>query len=992
MSDLAELHPRFTLVGRDRDVAILHNALAATRAGRGDVVLIGGEPGVGKTALAEVIARDAQRAGLLTLRGACSTGDATSALRLWIDLFVRYPLSPDALALPPAFAVRGTIGPVASQMELFAHMHHFLVALTARQPVFLLLEDIHWADADSLKLLRFLARLAFALPLLIVVTYRDNELTDRHPLAEFLLNLVREADPTRLTLRSLDPGDVGALVAVHYDLAAADAGRLIAYLNRQTGGNPFYLIELLRSLVDMGVLRKGDNGDTLGDLTRFDIPRPLQQLIGGRIGRLGTETQRLLSWLAIIGQEAPLALWATVAQVTESTLIEIVEMAERERLLDATRDGARVVFVHDLIREALYEAISASRRRQMHGAVGAVLAAERDPDPEATAYHFQRAGDARAVRWLVAAGWKARRAFAWTTAAQHFEAALPFLERETGQEQQRECAWLYYIAAYISIYQDRGKSLAYNEKAVALAVRTGERVLLPYARFNAGYCHFWLGAMFAGLRGMDAAVREIEAFDAADRQQADEKFRTDALPKTQDPLSTFVLHLAHVGRYREARARGEANVRRYETARWERQDEDAVRAADTFSGLAQVYAALGRPDEARAAYARAKDGYSAANQRTHVGLLSHRELVYVILPYLTDDLDARRQVAVEANDTYARDMGEVPIAAGWAYAQLDYLEGNWNNILPHIRAFFDAPAVHVGPRLMTVDIFNVCRYRSDAGTAWRAIERVLGDGQRREFGDCLFSEAVSAFRLAAALSLDGSTLADGRRWIELHTAWLEKSGAIHGRSEEEALWARYYRLAGDSGEAYAHARRALVHARKPRQPLALLAAHRLLGELATEANHSYRAAAHLRASFAYAARCRAPFERALTEVAHAELCLQQGEPEKARLFLHAARNTVVRLGAVRLLPRIETLLAQQPAMRGTKAAYPMGLTAREVEVLRLIAVGYSSKRIAAALCISDKTVNTHVNHIFGKTGAENRVQAVEFARKNGIVGGSPVAE
>ncbi len=454
----------------------------------------------------------------------------------------------------------------------------------------------------------------------------------------------------------------------------------------------------------------------------------------------------------------------------------------------------------------------------MHRTVAEALIAGHDPDPEAPAYHFRQAGDPRATDWLIAAGWKARRAFAWTTAAQHFDAALSLLVHESADDRQRQCAWLYYITAYVYIYSNRQRSLAYNERAVALATTLNERILLPYARFNLGYCHFWLGEMAVGLRSMEGAVEAIERLSSADRAEVDRRFFRDEIPRTQDPLSTFVLHLAHVGRYIEAQARGEANLRRYaETARRRAAmahdpaaagvcpDDDATRAADTYSGLAQVYAALGQPARARDAYARAKHGYSAANQRTHVGLLAHRELVYAMIPYRADDPPALHHMADAANAIYVKDTSEVPIAAGWAYVHLAYIEGNWPQVLPHLRAFFDTPTVHVGPRLLTIDIFNVCRHQGDPAMAWHAVRRVLGGDAPKDFGDCLFTEAISAQRLAAALALDDGALADTRQWLETHDAWLVKSGAALGQSESHALWAQYYQRMGDRDEAHRRA-------------------------------------------------------------------------------------------------------------------------------------------------------------------------------------------
>ena len=150
-------------------------------------------------------------------------------------------------------------------------------------------------------------------------------------------------------------------------------------------------------------------------------------MIDGRVARLGEEMRQPLAMAAVIGQEVPLALWAEVAGLDDEALLTIVEQAVEAHLLDAERDGARVRFVHALTREALYEGVLPPRRRLWHRQVAEALMARRDPDPDAVAYHFQQAGDPRAWEWLVRAGERAQRAYAWLTAAERFAAAADLL-------------------------------------------------------------------------------------------------------------------------------------------------------------------------------------------------------------------------------------------------------------------------------------------------------------------------------------------------------------------------------------------------------------------------------------------------------------------------------------------------------------------------------------------------------------------------------------
>src|SRR5438067_13851591 len=170
------------LVGRERAQALLAKHLASALAGRGSLVLIGGEAGIGKTALAEALSDEATAQGALVLTGRCYDLMETPPYGPWLDLFARYTPTGDLPPPPAAFAAPGILGEVASQVALFAEAHGFVAALAAQRPLVVLLDDLHWADPASLDLLRFLARQIATLPTLLLATYRADELTRRHPL------------------------------------------------------------------------------------------------------------------------------------------------------------------------------------------------------------------------------------------------------------------------------------------------------------------------------------------------------------------------------------------------------------------------------------------------------------------------------------------------------------------------------------------------------------------------------------------------------------------------------------------------------------------------------------------------------------------------------------------------------------------------------------------------------------------------------------------
>jgi predicted ATPase len=305
------------IIGREREQAALRALALAARDGAGALVLLGGEAGIGKTALVEALGREASAVGLAALTGHCYDLSATPPYGPWLETGLFTPVADDrrltperqrildmlrqresvrptdlaaaldlttanaaqalhrlhklglisktgygtyerarsagvassqssqglaagsGIAVPPLQALsRGEVSAARGHAALFKEIRDYLGAVAARQPLVIILEDLHWADPISLELLRFLARQVAALPVLLVATYRDDALTRRHPLYQLLPLLVREAGAQRLDLRPLDEAALRALTATRYDLPPDATARLLAYLARRAGGNP----------------------------------------------------------------------------------------------------------------------------------------------------------------------------------------------------------------------------------------------------------------------------------------------------------------------------------------------------------------------------------------------------------------------------------------------------------------------------------------------------------------------------------------------------------------------------------------------------------------------------------------------------------------------------------------------------------------------------------------------------------------------------------
>jgi DNA-binding CsgD family transcriptional regulator len=975
----------------------LREALDGALAGRGSLVLSGGEAGVGKTALAEALCQQAIARGAAVLVGRCYDLSETPPYGPWRELFAHAPRN--ALpALPAAVLPTEEAGDApATQAAIVARVRNYLTAFAARHPVVLLLDDLHWADPASIDLLRLLGRQVGDMPLLILVAYRAEEVTRDHPLHALVPLLVREARAHRLDVHPLDNEAIGALIAARYPLGAAEHARLVGYLAGRTEGNALFLGEVLRTLEGEGALRRAGDDWALGDLAGTPVPPLLRQVIAGRVARLGPATGHLLAVAAVIGHAAPLGVWSTVSGMGEDGLLDHAERAIDARLLTEASDGAEVRFAHALIREALYDDASAVRRRALHRRVGEALAVAPTPDPDAVAYHFQRAGDPRAFAWLVHAGLRAHRSAAWLTAVDRFAAAAAMPDAAGARIRAR--GWLLFGSARLLVFSDNARALHALGEAEPLALAADDRPLATHIRFARGYLLALRGEIRRGVATMEREIVTLDALPGEHRLPSSTHVAlamiaallSDGEHAVIAPTRAFtasaVTHhrgdivnwLGHTGRYREALAMGEAFVAALTAA----DDDHPEKQAYAQFGLGHAHAALGHPVAARAAYARSLAGRYAENNPHMVGFTLWSELLLAVLPYQADDVAERSRLAAEAARAWERARGTLTDTPHGDPTDLPLalLEGRWAEADQLARATLTAAtAGHAHGAIVALGV--LARHQGAPDAAWARVRALLPGGPATAPGDAYFHHAVALQALAADLALDAGDLAAAGEWIAAHGRWLAWSGATLWRSDHHRLRARLAAAIGDQAAARAHAEAALARAAAPRQPLALLAAHRALGELDSAAGRPAAATAHLDAALALAEACAAPYERALTLLALAEARRAAGDGDGGRAALAEARAAFERLGARPALARAEALAARLSVpVAPAHEAPPLGLTAREAEVLGLVAEGATDAAIAAALSISVNTVNKHVASILAKTGAPNRTAAAAALRR-----------
>ena len=602
------------LFGREGEQAQLRQLLDAAVDGSGGLVLIGGEAGIGKTALATSIEYEARGRGIPVWVGHCYELAATPPYGPWMGSGV-FDRRSGNVPPPPTLGVGEESGAASSQAALFERMQESLAAIARLNPLVLILEDLHWSDPASLELLRFVSRNLNGISALLVVTYRDDEVTRRSPLYMLLPTLVRESGALRIELRRLGERAVRELVAAGYGLPETDERRLVSYLTHLTAGNPFFTMELLRTLEEELVLHQEGGGWSLGDPGGIRVPSLLRQVIEGRLERLGEETRRLLAIAAVIGQEVPFGLWQSVSDTSDDRLAEAIGRALEAHLLVEAPGGEKLRFVHALVRETLYRELLPPFRRTWHRRVGEVLEKSARPNTEEVAHHFRQAADPRAKWWLIHAGLRAEGAYAWMTAVERFEAALDFLGEN--EDDGRKKGWLLFRIGVLLRYSDTGRSISYLNQAEKTADAVGDRILAVNSLFTRGFVRCMSGDMRPGLVEMEASIAAAKRVLPEDRVGSGEAgpdpvleasptneqglFGTGDLPEALSGINpctnTLVEWLAHVGRYAEAVELGEEYVARVSAAN----PGDNLTFAmcnNAYFGLGVAKAALGRPEEA----------------------------------------------------------------------------------------------------------------------------------------------------------------------------------------------------------------------------------------------------------------------------------------------------------------------------------------------------------------------------------------------------------
>jgi len=958
-------------------MAELRTALNHALSGQGRLVMLAGEPGIGKTRMAQELASHAESLGAQILWGWCYEGEGAPSYWPWIQPIRDYikTVEPDQLraimglgaadiaeVIPevrqmlPEADRSPALEPEQARFRLLDSITTLFKAAAQNQPLMLVLDDLHWADKPSLLLLEFLARQLGESRLLVVGAYREAELTREHPLSETLAHFYRTPLFSCTVLAGLESTDVGPFIQAATGSEASQ--QLIDAVYAHTGGNPFFMAEVIRLLSETGELE--DKSGAAGPLT-LEIPRGVLEVVRQRLNLVSKNCHQVLSNASIIGRGFDFRLLRILnREITEDQLLQAIDEAVVAHLIQDS-DGMvdRYQFSHAVVQQTLAGELTTSRKVRLHARIAEALETiygNLFGDHVAElAHHFTQAapvlGLEKMVKYLTLAGEHALATHAYDDAIAHFQRGLA--AKGVGQESESEAidgetaALLYGLGRAQSAALQRREAVAnllrafeyYAEigdvpKAVAIAEypftpgigRVRVTPLIARALELVGPDSREAGRLLAryGLALSSEIGDRAGAKDAFERSLTIAQGQGDAQLETQSLIAASQDDLFSM-RFSDGLSRCNRAI---DLAR-RSGDQRAEAQARLFASY--ILICQGKPEESDS---HAKISLKLSETVRDLTLLSGALFVNGSIQSFYGDLEKVRLFAnrgLEVSPMDPRPLGKL--------AELEFETGHLDRGNAHLRKLVEA--VRSGAPGPTFE--NVMLAVSVPMAARATGSSDLLD-LAREAGETVTSSpfAIPMFQYWArtGLAMNAVLRQDRQAAKELYEA-LEPNRALCGVS-----------IGSVSGM------------------LGLLAS--FLGQL-DQAIGYFEAALTNRWSHLY---------NGWNHAYHADALLQRdgpGDSIKARELLANTLSEVTKLGMLPLAKRVSDLMESAEAQQGQASAHPGGLTQRQMEVLTLLAQGKTNREIARELVLSERTVHRHISNLYIKLNVRNRAEATTFA-------------
>ena len=987
------------LIDRVSELATLHALTDQAKRGRGQVVLLSGEAGIGKSRLVAEAKAYAAAQEFLLFQGNCFSADIAYPYAPLLDLvrssaanqlaaaiasglapFARelHQLLPDVVLLPPDQAPLVSSDPQQEKRRLFAALTQFFMGQAIKQPVLLIIEDIHWSDDTSLEFLHALARRCSAHPLLILLTYRSDEV--RPILRHFLAQLDRERLAEEISLSRLTRSGVEAMLRAIFALPRSVRLELPDSIYTLTEGNPFFIEELLKSLIAAGDIFYADGRWDRKPLSELHIPRSVQDAVQQRTDLLSEDARRVLILAAAAGRRFDFALLQQLTNHDEPHLLSLMkELMAAQLVVEESEE--RFAFRHALTRQAIYADLLVRERKALHRSIADTMERLSGSSPDAyladLAYHFFEAGAwGKAMEYGQRAGEQAQRLYSPRAAIEHVTRALDAAQRGS-------------ILPPTMLYRQRGQ--AYETLGDFERAQADYKTTLQMAQ-RAGDGHGeWQALMDLGFLWAERDYSQTGAYCqealALARGMGDPLTLAHTLNRlgnwhlnVEQPLEALHAHQEALTLFQEA--------------------HDAPGIAQTYDLLGMTSGLGGDLLQGTAYSQQAITLFQQLDDRQ--GLASSLTTLMVFGGvYETETMVPGPNsfaASLYSGELALQTAREIDQRSAEAYALLglgQYLgpRGEYARAFEVVQAGLALSEQIEHHQWMTFG-------HGELGVLYRELLALPEARQQLEQGLTLAHEigswhwirSFSGFLAPVLLLQHDLTKAEA-----ILTAALEADGAMQ-TTGQRLVWAARADLAlarSDPGQALDITERLIASATNLSDERVIPRLWKLRGEALARLDRVVEAEAMLRAAqeTARAQGLRPSLWR--IGVALGRLYQNQGRREEAEQAFASTRTIIEEIAAnvpdeqvreeflrqaIAMLPHVRSLSPD----RAAKQTFG-GLTMREREVATLIAQGKINREIAEDLVVSERTVESHVSNIMFKLGLHSRRQIRDWAVEKGLI-------